>query len=69
VPQWDFHHQEAYWLGEGVRVQRAALTCTWDNREAAQPLGNDGKRRPVKELRWGEGTDDEMCLAFLYTTL
>ncbi len=69
VPQWDFHHQEAYWLDEGVRVQRAALTCKWDNREASQPIGNNGKRRPVKELRWGEGTDDEMCLAFLYTTL
>lgn len=68
VPRWDFHHQEAYWLDRGVRIGRAALTCTWDNREAAQPLTN-GRRRPTKELRWGEGTDDEMCLAFLYTTL
>lgn len=68
VPRWDFHHQEAYWLAEGVRIERAALTCNWDNREIAQPLTN-GRRRPVKELRWGEGTDDEMCLAFLYTTL
>jgi hypothetical protein len=68
VPRWDFHHQEAYWLDKGVRISRAALTCKWDNREASQPLAN-GRRRPVKELRWGEGTDDEMCLAFLYTTL
>jgi hypothetical protein len=68
VPRWDFHHQEAYWLDKGVRIGRAALTCKWDNREASQPLSN-GRRRPVKELRWGEGTDDEMCLAFLYTTL
>ena len=68
VPRWDFHHQEAYWLEKGVRISRAALTCNWDNREASQPLTN-GRRRPVKELRWGEGTDDEMCLAFLYTTL
>jgi hypothetical protein len=55
VPRWDFHHQEAYWLAEGVRIDRAALTCNWDNREIAQPLTN-GRRRPVKELRWGEGT-------------
>lgn len=68
VPRWDFHHQEAYWLEKGIRVSRAALTCKWDNRPEAQPL-TGGRRRPVKELRWGEGTDDEMCLAFLYTTL
>lgn len=68
VPRWDFHHQEAYWLHEGVRLGRAALTCKWDNRAEAQPVTN-GRRRPVKDLRWGEGTDDEMCLAFLYTTL
>ena len=68
VPRWDFHHQEAYWLDKGVRIGRAALTCKWDNRTDAQQLKN-GRRRPVKELRWGEGTDDEMCLAFLYTTL
>ncbi len=67
VPRWDFHHQEAYWLEKGARISRAALTCNWDNREASQPLTN-GRRRPTKELRWGEGTDDEMCLAFLYTT-
>ena len=68
VPRWNFHHQEAYWLDQGVRISRAALTCKWDNRPESQPLTN-GRRRPTKELRWGEGTDDEMCLAFLYTTL
>ena len=35
---------------------------------SAQPIVN-GKRKPARELRWGEGTDDEMCLAFLYATL
>jgi mono/diheme cytochrome c family protein len=68
VPRWDFHHQEAYWLAKGVRIGRAALTCKWDNRTESQPLTN-GRRRATKDLRWGEGTDDEMCLAFLYTTL
>lgn len=57
VPSWDFRHQEAYWLGTGVRTSKAAVTCSWDNRKTR------------RELRWGEGTDDEMCLAFLYTTL
>ena len=68
VPRWDFHHQEGYWLKEGVRVGKAAVTCRWDNRAAAQPV-TSGKRKAPRELRWGEGTDDEMCLAFLYATL
>ena len=68
VPRWDFHHQEGYWLERGVRVGKASVTCQWDNRAGAQPVVN-GKRKPPHELRWGEGTDDEMCLAFLYATL
>jgi hypothetical protein len=68
IPRWEFGHQEAYWLERGVRIDRAAVTCTWDNRPEAQPVVN-GKRRKTKELRWGEGTEDEMCLAFLYATL
>ena len=57
VPRWSFHHQEGYWLSKGVRARKAAITCTWDNRTSK------------RELRWGEGTNDEMCLAFLYATL
>jgi len=68
VPRWDFHHQEGYWLDKGVRVAKAGLTCHWDNSPGAQPIVN-GKRKASHDLRWGEGTDDEMCLAFLYATL
>jgi hypothetical protein len=68
VPQWDFHMQEAYWLAEPRRASSASLTCIYDNRAEAQPRVN-GKRKAPRELRWGEGTDDEMCLAFLYVTL
>lgn len=68
VPRWDFRHQEAYWLRTGVRASRATVSCTWDNRRDAQPV-RAGKRARPHELRWGEGTDDEMCLAFLYATL
>jgi len=68
VPRWDFHHQEAYWLTTGTSVSRASVSCTWDNRASAQPV-TLGKRKPPRELHWGEGTDDEMCLAFLYATL
>jgi hypothetical protein len=68
VPAWDFRHQEAYWLGNGVRASKASLSCAWDNRPSAQPVAG-GKRKAPRELHWGEGTDDEMCLAFLYATL
>ncbi len=68
IPRWDFHHQEAYWLEEGAPIRHAGLTCQWDNRPEAQPLAA-GKKKKARELRWGEGTDDEMCLAFLYATL
>lgn len=68
IPRGEFGHQEAYWLTQGVRVGKASVTCTWDNRAQAQPTVN-GRQRKTKELRWGEGTDDEMCLAFLYATL
>ena len=68
VPKWSFHHQEGYWLAKGVRARKASVTCRWDNRKESQPLVGS-KRKPSRELRWGEGTDDEMCLAFLYATL
>ncbi len=58
IPRWDFHHQEAYWLKSPIETSKAAVSCKWDNRRAKS-----------KELHWGEGTDDEMCLAFLYATL
>jgi len=59
---------KGYWLDRGVRVGKASVTCPWDHRAGAQPVVN-GTRKPPHELRWGEGTDDEMCLASFYATL
>ena len=60
VPKWDFQWQQFYFFQSrtGLPVPQDAtfkLTCTWDN-----PTN--------KTVRWGEGTDDEMCLAFVYVT-
>lgn len=58
VPSWDFNWQQLYQfqtplaLKPGVRLK---LSCTWDN-------ASD------KAVRWGEGTDDEMCLNYFYLT-
>jgi hypothetical protein len=59
-PHWDFHWQEFYFFESRTGLpmkagQTLRLSCAWDNPTA-------------KEVRWGEGTDDEMCLAFIYAT-
>ncbi len=60
IPDWDFHWQQFYFYEnhQGMVLpakSKLKLECTWDN-PGAQPVG------------WGEGTADEMCVAFVYTT-
>lgn len=60
IPRWDFQWQQFYFFQSrtGLPLERDwsfRLKCTWDN-----PTD--------KTVRWGEGTDDEMCLAFVYVT-
>ncbi len=60
VPRWDFHWQMAYWLDDPINVtpeDAATITCTYDT------LTRD------TVTRFGDGTEDEMCLAFVYVTL
>jgi hypothetical protein len=60
IPRWDFHWQGAYGFAQPKVVKpgdRIALECHWDN---SQP--------GAKDVQWGEGTGDEMCLgSFLMT--
>jgi mono/diheme cytochrome c family protein len=60
IPRWNFQWQQFYFFTSRTGLPLAQnwsfkLTCTWDN-----PTD--------KTVRWGEGTDDEMCLAFVYVT-
>ena len=58
IPNWDFHWQQQYFFTKPLAVKKGdvfKLTCSWDN---------PGPRR----VRWGEGTDDEMCLVYAYVT-
>lgn len=58
IPAWDFHWQQQYFRRTPVTVlpgEALRLTCTWDNTSD-------------RELHWGEGTSDEMCLSFIYAT-
>lgn len=60
IPKWDFQWQQFYFYTSRTGIPLEAnselrLTCTWNNPTA-------------KTVRWGESTDDEMCLAFIYVT-
>ncbi|MCY1076119.1 monooxygenase [Archangium lansingense] len=58
IPAWDFHWQQMYFYKQPVSVplfSQMKLTCAWDN-------------PTPRTVTWGEGTDDEMCLAYLYMT-
>jgi hypothetical protein len=57
VPQWSFEWQEFFFYAEEIRTlpnDRVRLTCTYDTTSRTETV------------TWGEGTDDEMCLAGFY---
>jgi hypothetical protein len=59
VPHWDFNWQETAFYDTPLVIdgsEKLRLTCNWDT------TGRTG------ETRWGEGTQEEMCLAFVYVT-
>jgi hypothetical protein len=43
------------------------IECTWDNSPQMQPMV-DGTPLPPRDVNWGEGTRDEMCLGTFYWT-
>lgn len=59
IQRWDFHWQSQYFRKTAFQLSRTnsiRLSCTWDN--------------PTNSVvRWGEGTSEEMCFAFVYATL
>lgn len=65
IPGWDFHWQGSYELAEPIKLKaddKLSIRCEYDNSEAhrmAQGLG------PPVDVKWGEGTGDEMCLGSL----
>lgn len=66
VPRWDFDWQLRYSYEQPFQLGAAdavRLTCRWDNSAAHQPVVN-GEQLPPQDVRWGEGTTDEMCIAY-----
>ncbi|HEY6065562.1 MAG TPA: ascorbate-dependent monooxygenase [Thermoanaerobaculia bacterium] len=68
VPDWDFHWQATYTYRTPVELpfgSRIDLSARYDN-SAANP---ENPNSPPRDVRWGENTTDEMCIAFLGVTL
>jgi hypothetical protein len=69
IPDWNFDWQQSYRFrdGEAVTVPpgaRLRLTCVYDNSPANQPVVN-GEQVTPRDVTWGEGTLDEMCLNYI----
>jgi hypothetical protein len=71
IPRWNFHWQQFYLFQEPMRIapdDEIRLRCHYDNTAARQPV-IDGVPQAPREVRWGEGTFDEMCINFFYATI
>ncbi len=81
IPDWDFNWQGSYTFPEPKRFEpgdELSLECHWDNSAANQPfvpVDKDGdgemdafEQAEPRDVRWGEGTFDEMCLTAVYVT-
>ena len=59
VASWDFHWQQFYFYERAIDVvpgDVVTIQCSFDTAGV------------TSEVHWGEGTDDEMCLAGFYVT-
>jgi hypothetical protein len=70
IDDWDFNWQGDYTFTEPMKMgsgDQLAIDCAWDNSMLNQPMV-DGTPLPPKNVNWGEGTSDEMCLGSFYWT-
>jgi hypothetical protein len=68
IPDWDFNWQGFYAFEKPMPVRggtRVSLACIFDN-SASNP---NNPHNPLKVVRWGEGTGDEMCLGYASITV
>jgi hypothetical protein len=64
IPKWDFKWQETYMLHEPnvlMPGDQLYVECHFDNTPEHQTVVG-GERLPSRDVNWGEGTTDEMCL-------
>lgn len=64
---YDFDHQAFYMYEEPVAWPQGSTfygECTWDNSTSNSSQYND----PPQDVRWGEGTNEEMCYFLMYAS-
>jgi hypothetical protein len=67
IPEWDPHFQDAYYFKDPVPLlvgTQLNVSATYDNSDA----NPDNPHHPPQEVRAGQRTEDEMCLAFIKYT-
>jgi len=70
IPEWAFEWQETFRLKQPVRLNpgdQLFVECHFNNTADHQTIVN-GQRLPVRNVNWGEGTTDEMCLGNVLAT-
>lgn len=70
TPEWDFAWQGRYTFSNPVTFgpgDTLWMGCTWDNSASNQPIINGEVKEP-RDVAWGDGTSDEMCLGGFYVT-
>jgi len=70
IRDWDFNWQSTYRLAQEVLIKpadRIKLECNWDNTQANQDIVNGVQQTP-RDIEWGDGTGDEMCLMSVLMT-
>ena len=68
IDDWDFHWQGSYTFREPVPLPggtRIDVEAVFDN----SPRNRRNPSSPPRDVTWGEGTTDEMCIAFVRTTV
>jgi len=68
VPAWDFEWQLDYTFSEPVSYgpeDELTVRCEYDNGPDNQPF-LDGMRLTPRDVTWGEGSLDEMCLNYVW---
>lgn len=69
VPEWLFEWQQLFSMPSDQWVTVApgdaiTLECVYDNSPANQPF-DDGVQQAPRDVGWGDGTRDEMCMIYL----
>jgi len=68
IDDWDFHWQGGYDYVQPIALpggSRVDVVAVYDNSEG----NRRNPTKPPREIGWGEGTTDEMCIAFLRVTV